>query len=267
MPRSLTPATLCPMKTALNGLLALIVLVAGGCTMAPELEKYPRAEIDRPYTLPLSVATWTTHAFAGYATDATGTESTLIPFPVPIFWSQALTDDWQLNWTPLPLSASHQFFNNDRGLLGTTFGMGFGYGSGTAVGLVVQPHVTVFYRKRLNPEMALEITPSFTAIMYSGSTSTGWAAGIRVGPLFQLSPLFAVRVGAMFAAANGYDSGIIRGAVKPGPGTTFTMPLDVGFTWSVARQWDFGTAYKLSTIGQPGGYQSHLLDLTLVHYW
>lgn len=81
---------------------ALVILsLTAGCAAGPELEKYPRAEIDRPYTLPKGVAAWHIPTVFGYIGD-NSYSCTIFPVPVPLIWESSLSDE-------------------------TTFTMGFGF--------------------------------------------------------------------------------------------------------------------------------------------
>src|SRR5436309_3246080 len=84
--------------------------VLSGCASGPALEKYPRREMDRPYTLPTGVASWHIPTIFGHIQDDTSS-STILPIPVPLIWETALTDDWNLIFFPLPFGFSHQISN------------------------------------------------------------------------------------------------------------------------------------------------------------
>ncbi len=59
-------------------------LFMSGCAGRQPLQSYSRMEIERPYTLPEGITTWSTITFFSYAKDTSGS-STLPPIPVPLF--------------------------------------------------------------------------------------------------------------------------------------------------------------------------------------
>lgn len=243
-----------------------LVLALGlvGCTSAPELAKYPRTQMERPYTLPAKVATWTTILPFGYYSNNTSS-AVLPPIPIPLFWTVALTDKWSLNWAPLPTSVSYQIAQTDTHLLGLSFGAGYGYGSGT-IGVVIAPAVAFFYRQELTPTVALEVRPAVAAGFYTGGNPTNWATELDIGPLFQLTPVFALRARGTLKVSNGTVT-LVTPSVMPPTVTSFTVPLSLSTVWSVGRQWDLNFGYTFDGIGYSNGYQGHTGSVSAVHYW
>src|SRR4051812_43675078 len=107
----------------------MLVATLAGCASGPELEKYPRSLIDRPYTLPHGADAWLMPGVLLVSRDADGTNHFIPPIGIPLGWKQSLSDDWQLSWSPLPLALSHQISHDDSGYLGAGFGVGGYYSS------------------------------------------------------------------------------------------------------------------------------------------
>jgi hypothetical protein len=245
--------------------LVAVLSILSACTSAPELEKYPRAEIDRPYTLPKNVATWTTAIPFGYY-EAVGASAFLPPIPVPLFWSGALSENWTLNWAPLPTSVSYQIARTSEHLMGTTFGSGYGYGS--SAGLILSPKASFFYRQKLNETFALEFTSRVEAYFQTNSGSSNWTVGVRLGPIYQVTPLFALRAGASFNLASASTSNsVITSTVTAPAATRFTVPLSLSSVWSISRQWDMDFGYTFDGLGYNGTYRAHSGNIQFTHYW
>ena len=243
--------------------LAFSVLWLSACTSSPELQKYPRAEIDRPYTLPKGVATWTTLIPTGYFSDDSSSFF-LPPIPIPIVWQSSLSDDWTLEWSPLPLSVSHQISYSKEQVLGFSTGLSL-LGYDTSSGAVLNPLLSLYHRFRLGESWAVETIPSLNAQFQTKRNPWTWSAGISSGLLFQLTETFAIkpRVGLNFS--RGYQAVVAE--VEPERNTRLTIPLSLLTSWSFHRQWNLDAHYIYSRIGQQRGYSSHTGLFSVVHYW
>ncbi len=242
-----------------------LILVLAACTSAPELQKYPRTEINRPYTLPEHVAAWITPIPFGIFSDGSRT-ITIPPIPIPLFWKVGLSDTWTLNFSPLPLGLSHQLYQSDTQLLGVSFGTGGGYSSGS--GVVFAPYGSLLWRQLLTPTLALEVSPSVNFRLPTRAAAQ-WSAGVSAGPLVQLSETFAARVKAALSLEENYspsftEVGIVNTTTSPTP--ELTLALSASFTWSIHRQWDFDASYTYLGIGQ-GPLDAHVGMLQFAHYW
>lgn len=245
---------------------AIIPLLAG-CAAAPELQKYPRTQMNRPYTLPKGLATWTTRIPVGQATDATGSQF-YAPIPNPLNWQTALSDDWTLNFTPLPISVSHQFSYSAQQVWGATLGSSFGYA--TSLGLIVAPELHLYQRTKLGDKLALETSPSFYAQYLSKNQDFNWSAGLTSGPLFQLTETFALSPKVGLFVENGFDYTIgsfSTATISPAQTTNVLVPLSLTAAWSFHRQWDLNASYTLHRIGHPRDYTSHYATIRFVHFW
>lgn len=244
-------------------LAALVLLGLNACTSAPELEKYSRTEIDRPYTLPSGLATWSTIVPVAFV-QSTGGSAFLPPIPVPLFWKTALSDSWTLNFSPLPTSASYQISSSAKRLLGTTFGSSFGYASGTS-GVSIEPAASFFWRERLSPVFALEFVPSASASFYTGGRSSFWNFALAVRPLYQITPLFAARLNISLGYA--YGAAFSTDTVSAPAFERLTLPIGASTVWSVGRQWDLNFSYTYDGIGYGGTYSAHVGRVEAKHYW
>lgn len=240
-------------------------ILASGCASGPELEKFSRSEIDRPYTLPEGVTSWSTVAFFQSAKDKEGSSS-VFPVPIPLLWQTSLSDNWNLIWAPIPLAVSHQLSYSKDEVVGATFGIIPGYASG--LGFRISPVLEGYYRHRLGTRLALEATPSVSASYYTEQGPWRWYTGLKVGPLFQVTDTLAFRTKVSFNATYGEASlNSVSSSLLPELSTRFTVPLSASVNWNFHRQWDAGLSYTYSQLGHINDYVSHSGFLSLVHYW
>ena len=191
----------------------------------------------------------------------------LPPIPLPIFWQTALSDTWQLNWSPLPLSVSKQFHHAKDQVWGFTIGTGVGYASN--LGLVLAPALQFYQRTKIGPAWAWETAPDFSFEYTSKPGQFDWSVGLMTGPLFQITEHFALAPKVGVNVSYGYRNliSISDVTVAPPRQAKFTVPVSLAAKWSLARQWDFNATYSLYAIGYTNGYMAHLGSLRLVHFW
>lgn len=243
----------------------LVALLLVGCTSGPELQKYPRRQMERPYTLPDGVATWETISLSSYTKDDSGS-SFLWPIPIPLVWRSSLSDTWTLNWSPLPLSVSHQLSYSKDQVWGTTFGMTGGWTSWS--GVIINPSISLYHRLALGESWALQTTPIINATYRTKEGTGKYYGGISSGPMFQLTDTFALTPSVGLYIDTGYKAlSFETESVDPEPTTRLTVPLRLAAAWSFDRQWDLNTTYSFNRIGHTRGYTEHLAYIHLVHYW
>jgi hypothetical protein len=246
---------------------AFLVLWASGCASGPELEKYPRREIDRPFTLPKGVATWHIPTIITEVSDSDSSE--FLAIPVPLIWEQSLSDDWELIWAPIPLGVAHQLVNDSEDRLGMTFFAGFSYSTVQKFRLI--PTIALSWRRRFSSDWALDLRPSFTPdISFESGRSFRWSAGLSIGPVWQASEIFALQptIGlgvakgrTVLSDANDFD------AIDFTDQTSFSASVGVGSTWSISRQWDFRPSYHFGWFTGDNGINAHVGILEFVHFW
>jgi len=246
----------------------LVIAVLAGCAAAPELDKYPRTQIDRPFTLPKKVASWTTRTYFAYTRDKT-TESYFPPIPIPLYWNTSFSDDWNLMWAGIPLGVQHQIHRDADNVIGAEGVLGFGYTSDSTKGAVLNTKLSGYLRHKFSPKFAVEFRPIFDPVFYSKGEGFRWKIGAEVGPFVQVTDYFALRAYAEPSLQKGV------GPYFPGPTDTlpdmtvtqFIVPIGAGFRWSLARQWDLDAEYSYYGIGYSNDYVSHAALVELVHFW
>jgi hypothetical protein len=250
-----------------------ICVLAFGCASGPELAKYPEPEIDRPYTLPVGVATWHIPALVGEVVGPSGGRSTLYPVPVPLEWESSLSDEWNLIYLPIPLGVSHQFYFDRSSRIGATLFGGFSYNS--TEGFRAAPTLTASYRQALSKDVALEVGPSFTPdIPFKSGQNFYWSASFAAGPVFQTDKRFAVKPAVSLDAYHGRyaKGGMTETTYSTVDGstvidTTVAMGLGASAVWSFDRQWDFRPSYNYTGIGARDGAHAHIGVVEFVHFW
>ena len=251
----------------ITGLLVVSSVYLAGCASGPELDKYSRREMDRPYTLPKGVATWHIPVIYANVQDRQSSAS-YGPVPVPLLWETSLSDDWNLIWFPLPLGVSHQFFLNEQARFGFTLLNGVGYSS--LSGFRLHPTLTTPYRAFLSKDLALEVTPLFSAdIPFQSGENLLWTASLGIGPLFQTSEFFAWKPSASFDVAHGPYGQLLsdQDRFRFSNETSASLSLGASAVWSMGRQWDLRPEYHYAGIGSQNQQRVHLAVLDFVHFW
>lgn len=244
-----------------SGVFSAIIL--SGCTSTGPVEKVNSRAVDRSYTLPSGVASWSTLAILGNI--KTPSDNTIIPpIPIPLFWEQSLNDNLTLVWGPLPLELKYQISKTDIQLWGVNFGIGGGYGSGT--GWILQPRASVTNRSKLNSDLAIQSTFGGRFSFETGSRgSNGYSFSASSGALFQLSDIFALNaaIGVEISKAN---LGLVGVSGATTNMTSTIVPLTIGSDWRFARQWSFNTTYAYYGLGS-SDWSANILLFDLTHYW
>ena len=264
-------------RQSLYGILfVLFTLLSTSCASGPELEKYPRPQIDRPYTLPKGVASWT---FAGIAIRAPNTNSYPGYNPWsgganPLIFTQSLSEDWNILWAPIPIAAQYQIHHDAEKTVGLFFGVeSIGYGSSN--GISVGPSFQVSYRQKFDHDFAWT-GQLYGSREFSSWTSNGdWAGMIATGPFLQVTSEFAVQawVGAHLDCLHRYDLNDFFVSTNPNPSiktkVSWVFPVVLSADYSISRQWNTSlmiATHKAGLVIDSGDADLDFIG-QLVHYW
>jgi hypothetical protein len=252
-------------------LLAMSLTVEGavfsGCASSPALDRYSRSEIERPLTLPEGVTTWHIPMVFAHIEDKYGS-TTIPPVPIPLFWDTSPSDDFTLHWAPLPLAGTYQISKTPMQRWGLNVGTGLSYGE--TPGFRVHPMLGLSFRQRLAERWALDMTPSYTAIIpFKDGQDYNWSSKFEIGSLSQLTDEFAIEpYGAVEALrGNAAFSRVSFGDRKNYDDITVNLTVGIQGVWSAGRQWDIRPAYAYSGIASNTSLRAHLAWVDFVHFW
>jgi hypothetical protein len=238
-------------------MLACVIIsfaLINGCASSSALKKFPKRQIDRPYSLPEGVSAWKTFA-VGSIIKSDQTTRYQIPIPIPLVWEDSFSDDFDLIWAPIPLGFRFQLSKTNTVLSGASFVPGFGYDS--KKGLSINPGITSLFRMYVDNYWALDSHINFSGTYFPSENEKEWTVGIKVGPLFQIQNNFAIKPTLTGAIHNSDDSKSVN----------VTAPIGLWTSWLFHRQWELESTYNLSIIGYKNGHSRHQLRMTLIHYW
>ncbi len=262
-------------KCILSGLL-LLTLVS--CAAGPKLADYPRREIDRPFTLPKGIATWSTigyesfEHYRGFFDGEVYTDRSGVPI-LPLVWRQSLSDDWNLLWAPIPVAAFYQLRSDAAATTGLIFGYGlklsdYGYSAGAV-------SAAYSHRQKLSSDFAVDFMPTVTPWFPLGHKAK-WdlQSSVAAGPFWQVADLFSVSTGARLVLRK-YSTTVISGNffeansldIYTRDDWKLSLPVYARLNWSFARQWDFEASVEYQKIGEVEPYSNLLVGYELRHYW
>lgn len=249
---------------AFVGTLFFLLFLVPACSSRPELGNYPQREIDRPYTLPDGVTSWSTVASGYYAKDA-DSSSFGAPIPVPLIWDQSLSDSLDLLWAPIPMGLRYQFLQNEDWRLGGTVAWGFSIASSS--GFSIYPSASLNARRFFGGQWALELGLTASASYSFKSKDSSWSTGLQAGPLWQFNDAHALKVANAFAVTDSFSAEIEDDDISEGVGTRFTVTPGMTHFWNFSQQWNLSSSYFFSGIGYDNDFQAHNFTLVLEHLW
>jgi len=237
---------------------------SASCTSSPNLETYPERQIDRPYTLPDDVATWTTAVGASVVDDGRSNFSTNIN---PLIFEQAITENLTLEYSPIPLGLRYQIANTEENIWGVSLRTGIGYSSFS--GVLFEPTLGFYHRYQPGGSFAWESSASYSR-EFTDQPVEAETAFLSTGPMFQLSDTIVLnpKIGfgvsrnelAEFEDYEGFQFDVDE--------FLFSVPASVGFRWLFHRQWEYGASYRLnSLILEEDRLAVHRLNMSLTHFW
>ena len=236
----------------------LAAFALAGCTAGTALIKQPRAQIDRPYTLPAGVDAWGIGATVAVGKDDTSSSTAFIG--IPLEWGVSLADDWAL-LLGSRLGLAHQFLDDGRQRIGARVSLSPGFGSG---GVLLAPSLGVDHRLRLAPRWAWESALLGNASRWSGGSSWGWGAGVSTGPLFQVTDRFALGASASLFLARSY---LLLPGAPIAPSGRLEGSAGLGASWSLARQWELGVSLGYARRASADGYRQLWVGAGVTNFW
>lgn len=253
----------------------LFSLVFPACSSGPQLKDYPRRDIDRPFTLPEGVATWSTlgyYAVEKYDFDGTPEEDHSTIPAIPLVWRTSLSEKWNLIWAPIPVAVLYQIRSDESATTGLILDYGLkissnGYSAGSL-------RATYSHRQKLSSHFALELAPRLAPWFPLGREAK-WdlQSSVSFGPFFQVNDVFSLRAGSTVFVRRDPQT-VISGSFFRSDFDIHTeyhwravLPLYAGFNWSLSRQWDLAGNVEYHKIGEHSGYSNLQVGYELRHYW
>lgn len=237
-----------------------------GCAAREKLSSYPERHIDRPYTLPKGTNLWkTTIYYANYKDQDNGSEDFFLPYP--FIWNQPITDNFNLIWSPLPLSFQYQFVNTEKHTAGVSGGTGIGYSSDD--GLFVNPLISGYYKIRLGDSIAIENYLTAEKMFGDDDDDDSWRVEYRTGPLFQILDRVAIspRLHLAVDNSNGRAFNFDSDHTFEENDTQYAFPVSLWIGWSLHKQLELNFDYTYRAFGYSNDFIGHEFTVSIDHLW
>ncbi|MCP4445855.1 MAG: hypothetical protein GY811_11005 [Myxococcales bacterium] len=254
----------------LNSLAAASLLVGASllasafvasCSSPRGLDTFPTRDIDRPYTLPADVNTWSMPTITAFRPAHDGVESEFLPpIPLPIFYSISLTETLTLDAALIPSSLRYQAYRGDDHLIGIAAGVGLPSYSSVRGGLVLPLHTSVFHRVHLAKWIALE-TSAGASLLIRTDDREGWRGSATTGPRLQLTDRLSFRPSA--AAGVGKADSVFVSDDDDGVEPLINTGAHIG--WNLHSRWRLALDYVL--FGLLDDHLTHTGAFTVTLYW
>ena len=230
-----------------------------GCTAGPGLLQYPRRSIDRPYTIPPGVASWSVDAKLTAARD--NTYPTAFRVAARASWALALSQDWELILGP-PIGVSRQLVHDSRHRLGASLILdGFGFGS---EGVYLAPRLSAGDDLRISRNWSWGIGASAEVSRWTGGPPWNWYFGVGTGPLWQATDELAIRPGVVLWYSSNDLSVPTYPAVRA---RRLTTNASLEAIWSIGRQWDLNAGIGYGVATNADGYREFRYSLGVANFW
>jgi len=250
-------------KTFRSISLFILLFVTVACTSTGPVDSLATRVIDRAHTLPDGVAAWKTVAIVGRVTSSNDS-TTIPPFPIPIFWEQAINDNLTLEWSPIPLSFRYQFSKTDTQMWGLNFGLGISWSN--VSGLVLAPAATIISRSKLDQNFAIQAELGSRLVFGADSDfESGFSTDLVLSPMFQVSEVLALYPTLGLGVSKSAYSVGQWGFETSSDKMVATFPIGAGFDWFIARQWSLEGSYTY--VKAEEGFSANLATFSLRHYW
>jgi hypothetical protein len=247
------------MHARIRCLVVALPLLLCACAAREALNGYPRAEIDRPYTLPEGVTTWTGAVFVTRARDDFG--SNVLFGLSALSWAVPLSDTTTLHATPFAPAVSHQFVRTDDQWVGARLALGFGFGS---EGILFAPELTMSHRIRLSRSVAWGTGVRGNFSRYTDQPTSGWGATLATGPLWQIAETFALQSAIGLSIARQH---LAFDGLPLESRSHLTVPVALEAIFSATRQWELHGSFDYDGIGHENGYRAYRGTVRIVHLW
>jgi hypothetical protein len=221
------------------------------------------------------VATWSIPTMLTIGRESTqspsaGPSVVYPPIPIPLYWQQALSDAWQLNYTLLPSSVSFQALRREWGYLGFTAGyQTIGYAS--VEGFFIGGNLNADLHWKIFDPAALDVSLQALPFYEKGAANVSFR--LKIIPRYQISPTWLIWAGPLLTIQSPTQPDATSTLpewsfpTRDNASTILTVPLEIGTSWSFARQWDLQLDYLYAGIGELNSAYMHTATVTFMHFW
>jgi hypothetical protein len=243
-----------------------------GCAGGPIAKNYPTKKIDQPYVIPQGMKSWTAGFRYGEA-EMPGDHDWNIGGP--FYFESALSTNWSLLYTPIPLGVRYQIAHDEKSTAGVTAGSSIGYSSYSK--WLFGPIVEVSYRRNICDDKAvfMKAEQSRTIRSEPGSgPKERLTSKVEVGSIYQFNEkqYAGISLNNLWtrndaASVGHYQVGQWEGGVREYMTRHF---LFVGPLYGIrfSQQWELNAAYQHLV-----HHSDHFLDYewqasaTVTNFW
>lgn len=241
--------------------LSVLFVILTSCTSMKSFEHWPTSEIDRPYTLPDKIDSWQSELNGTIKLTGNGLKVNDTEYSV-FNWSQSLSDNWELEWSPLPLSFKHQLYYNNIGYFGFEFGVVPLYS--TSEGWGIFPVIEISILQKIEKLFACKITGNSSFFIPFNGTSIKYLGQIEPEAIIKIDNLQSLALGISAIYTNFYDLGNFSVVgVDSMPNTNMNLSIGGHYLISLGRHCDFTIKLSDYLINNNGLNAS----INIVNYW
>lgn len=256
------------MDRSISFLLFAFLFCLFGCATGEKLDEYPRSEIDRPFSLPKKIKSYTVlaNATTTFGSDCDSSSSSCdasqpLFFFWPLNWSYGLTDKFTLDFSPLPLGGKYQIYHDDTHTVGLSFAYFF-----------IAGFINLNYRLKLSDQFALEPALNFTRFDFLVLSYDRSSADL--GLLWQTNPVWSLKLvggrGQIKAKSEFLEELFDSFSENKNSDLTYVdhfWQLNFESLYSFDRQWDWRQTVGFTRYDNLSDNTVVEFGLALNHYW
>jgi hypothetical protein len=238
-------------------LIVLLSLFVVSCSSTGnKLNDYPRAEIDKPYTVPFGIKTWETTVSSIFPITSDGSN---IWWFNPLTWRTPITDSFTLVWGPLPLGLDLTLYNKNNSTVGLSASYYFIYF-----------YSELSYRYKMSDWFAIKPRVYYSDFNFLFEERKRVA---ELNFLFQLNQKWSV--GANVGKGNlRMDSDFFNRLFSSLTSTSVSFKENYNITTygltsniQLGKQWDLDTSLSQIYVNDLHESTALFFDAKFIHYW
>lgn len=230
------------------------------------LTRYPRASLDRPYTLTEGLNLWRFVASGATVSQNKEPVTTYLSF-FPLFWEQGINDSFTLLWSPIPIALRYQIINSNKFRFGLTANA-LGSPLFRSKDFTWSPYMQAEFRYRASSWLGFEAS-------YFGQVEVRKSVGgfnstqsFSLGPAFQLTKNLFASSQLRFLFETGGVRALYFGPEPQGSSSLrLRLPLQAKLSWFFSKSWEIETELVYLRFKYPSNYVSSQIFTSVVHYF